>query len=110
MDHKSVPNPTLLCDFCDSPDVVRSYDAAPVVMKMANADLYFCDSRWAACDVCARLIDEDRWDELSRRSFDLWIEGEHLRGNRPSLREQEFMRTDLPRLHGHFREARGRTA
>lgn len=110
MDHNPIFRPNLLCDFCNNPHVVRSYDAAPIVMKMAEAVLYFCDNRWAACAACASLIEQDRWDELSRRSFDLWIEAEHRHGNRPGLGEQEFMRTHLSRLHGHFREARRRSA
>lgn len=110
MDHNSISKPTLLCDFCNHPDVVRSYDAAPVAMKVADTFLYYCDNKWVACGTCARLIDEDRWDDLSRRSFDLWLRAEHLRGNHPSLREQAFMKIHLPRLHGYFREARRRTA
>jgi hypothetical protein len=101
---------SLLCDFCNDPAITRSYRTAPVTMKVKHDVLYFCDTEWAACALCARLIDEERWQELSDRSYMLWIRTESRRGISPPPPEREFMRTHIRQLHQLFREARGRTA
>lgn len=108
MEEHMIVSPLLLCDFCNDPAVARSYRAAPVTMKVKQDVLYFCDAEWAACASCAQLIDEDRWEELSARSYTRWIETENLRGANPSLLEKEFMRTHIRRLHCLFREAQNR--
>jgi hypothetical protein len=110
MEEHVIVSTLLLCDFCNGPAVARSYRAAPVTMPVRQNLLYFCDTEWAACALCARLIDDERWQELSDRSYTLWIQTENQRGVSPPLPEREFMRTHIRQLHQLFREARGRTA
>lgn len=111
MEPKTVPEPQLLCDFCnESATAARSYDAAPLSMKVDRTVVYFCDSKWAACPVCAQLIDENRWDELTGRSYALWLQAETQLGKSPDFANKQFMKTHLTQLHQLFREARGRTA
>lgn len=110
MEPSFVPATALLCDFCNDPSVVRSYAAAPVVLKVDDIALYFCDSKWAACSTCSQLIDENRWDELSNRSFSLWVTCACLRGERHSDLEEQRMKAHLIHMHALFREARRRTA
>ena len=111
MEHQTTPGPTLLCDFCNEQVTeVRSYDAAPISVKVEDTTVYLCDSMRAACPICAQMIDENGWDELSGRSYRLWLQTENERGVTPGFNDKQFMKTHLSELHQMFREARGRTA
>lgn len=111
MEGPPAPLPAPLCDFCNEPLAqIRVFDAAPLSMDVNNATVYFCDSRWAACPLCAALIDEGRWEDLTERSYELWLRAEREHGSEPGFRFKQFMKTHLTRLHQMFREARGRTA
>jgi hypothetical protein len=111
MEPQTASGPTLLCDFCNEPVAdVRSYDAAPLSMKFGETVVYICDSKWAACTICSQMIDENRWDELTGRSYELWLKTENGGGVDPGFGRSQFIKTHLTQLHQLFREARGRTA
>ncbi len=110
MEPTSVRGSNPICDFCNDPSVACSYEAAPVVMKVNESIVYSCDSKWAACAVCAQLIDENRWNELSDRSFELWVKSADQRGERPGHFQGQMMKAYLFHLHELFRVARDRTA
>jgi hypothetical protein len=111
MEPKTTSAPPLVCDFCSEPVTeVRTFDVAPLAMKVKKTIVYFCDNRWAACPICAQMIDENRWDELTTRSYETWLQAEHARGAKPDFAFKQFMKTQVSELHQLFREARGRTA
>jgi hypothetical protein len=39
------------------------------MLTLAGVD-QMSDDKWAACDQCAKLVDEGRWEELAQRSID----------------------------------------
>jgi hypothetical protein len=77
MEPQTARGPTLLCDFCNEPvTYVYNYDAAPLSMKFGEAVVYICDSKWAACPICSQMINENHWDDLTGRSYELWLKAE----------------------------------
>ncbi len=100
----------LKCDFCSASPISRSYDAAPIRIDIGAAFVHLCDTRWAACSVCASLIDQNRWDDLTDRTMALWrLEAERI-GIQPSARDLTTIRAMTSELHRRFREARKGTA
>ncbi len=98
------------CDFCSTSPISRSYDAAPIHIDVGSAFVHFCDTRWAACSICASLIDQNRWDDLTERSVVLWrAEAERI-GIQLSACELTGIRATTSELHRRFREARKATA
>jgi hypothetical protein len=70
-------NSTKLCDFCDiEPLVYRlpcpDYVALIVCGELSTEQAF--SGGWSACDECARLVQEDRREELSRRSAETYYE------------------------------------
>lgn len=59
---------------------------------------------WSACPACAFLIDEDKWEELARRSVSM----ERKRGALDSLPigADELLLVAVRKLHGKFRQLR----
>jgi len=111
MESQTAPEPIFLCDFCnDSVIQIRTFEVVPLSMKVRETVVYFCDSRWAACPICAQMIDENRWDDLTGRSYDLWLKAEIQRGANPGFASRQFMKMHVAQLHQLFREACGRTA
>jgi hypothetical protein len=65
-----VPPPSgEICDFCSAKEVFAAYQCGnfiafgkdtPYVQESSGA--------WAACYICATLIDNERWDDLTARS------------------------------------------
>jgi len=56
----------LKCDFCSAPKVSKSYaceDFTPEDMPISLSV-----GGWAACDICAGLIDSDQFEVLAERS------------------------------------------
>ncbi len=100
----------LKCDFCSTKPISRSYDAAPVRVDMGHAFVHFCDTRWAACSVCASLIDANRWDDLTDRSMALWRAEAERSGLPLSTQDLTAIRAAVSQLHQRFREARKATA
>ena len=71
-DHPAVPVPvdsihtTFMCDFCLAENArwalpVEDYTAAPTGQNVGD---------WAACDVCASLLQADDWDTLTNRAVE----------------------------------------
>jgi hypothetical protein len=100
----------LKCDFCSTIPIFRSYDAAPIRFDIGPSVIHFLDTRWAACAVCATLIDEYRWDELTERSVVLWRQEMEQQGAHLSTRQLAATREQMTQLHQLFREARKTTA
>jgi hypothetical protein len=101
-----------LCDFCNATPVVKIYDAAPVAFAFAfaSASVHVRDTKWTACAVCAELIDQNRWTDLTERSMETWLAEQRSRGVRIGYREREEIKQEMQRMHASFREAKGRTA
>jgi hypothetical protein len=100
----------LKCDFCSTKPIFKSYDATPIRMDLAPGLAHVCDTRWAACSICASLIDQGQWDDLTDRSMALWRAEAKSRGIQPSARELRAIRAMTSELHRRFREARKATA
>lgn len=64
------------CDFCSRPGVAVSYDAVDFDTGYAERDGTKHVSRggWAACQVCADLIEADDREALADRSLGSWVE------------------------------------
>lgn len=61
------------CDFCDASDPAWEYPVDVQVRTtspVSGRTFDYGDRPWAACDVCAALIDEDRFGDLLERSLD----------------------------------------
>jgi hypothetical protein len=67
-----------ICDFCSSPSVVWRYPCEDFSLtlvfehKSGNRLPFAWDSAdgWAACEICASLIEAEDWDGLATRSYD----------------------------------------
>jgi hypothetical protein len=101
-----------LCDFCNATTVVKVYDAAPIAFAFAfaPASVHVSDTKWTACAVCAELIDQNRWIDLTERSMETWLAEQRSRGVHIGYREREEIKQEMRRMHASFREAKGRTA
>jgi len=86
----------IICDFCSSPDVTRRYRAKSFVDP---ARLGISDGDWAACDVCADLVDGEHWKALENRSIETFPGGVDEAHEVP-------MRIYIASLHRKFRENR----
>ena len=59
----------MVCDFCSSPDVVWMFPADTFTMfRSEGADHVSLDD-WAACEICAHLIEQELWDDLTRHAY-----------------------------------------
>lgn len=67
---KTIDNDELICDFCSSPDITRSYPCEEFEMIEIGSIHQVSEGAWAACTPCAELIDADKWEELAVRSVD----------------------------------------
>jgi len=97
-----------VCDFCSAVPVVKSFDAALLGVQFTESVLHVFDSRWAACAVCARLIEEDQWDELTDHAIEAWRASAEGTGVRIDADHLQHLRKEMARLHGGFREARAK--
>jgi hypothetical protein len=95
----------IICDFCGVKNPQRTYLCAPFLMMTIAGFEQWSDNAWAACDVCAGLIDNDRWEELSQRSLKT-LPFRHLLD--AEMRAQ--YKAMLVTMHQRFREAKGRVA
>jgi hypothetical protein len=106
----SALNRAMVCDFCNGPSPVRSYEAAPIILHLPDGLVHFCDSKWAACAICAQFIDHHLWDALTDRCFDLWMRSSMERGEHPTSYERQALKAHMLRLHGLVRNALERRA
>ena len=104
-----------ICDFCSSPSLEKTYDCPDF-----EADCYrsggsqsgsfggltvhsVCKGGWAACKVCASLIDNDRWTALTDRSLQTLLDqAPYL------LPVAADVRSTLARMHQQFRKLKKR--
>jgi hypothetical protein len=91
------------CDFCSSLDVVKSYacesfTAFEISNRQKGKLVATSNGKWAACDACATLIDNDHWDDLAQRSLE-------TSGLANDLHKKKLLGF-LKELHRQFKELR----
>lgn len=59
----------LLCDFCSAPNPPRKYPCGPVLMMVVGGVEQWSRDAWAACEICAALIDANEWESLLERTM-----------------------------------------
>ena len=60
-----------ICDFCPAKNpsrVFRAYDCVVPWVPVEDGTIVLSQGGWAACEVCAALIDGGKWAELIERS------------------------------------------
>jgi len=62
------------------------------------------DGPWAACEICAALIEEDRWDDLAQRSVDT---SSDMRAMEDMMARGEVKKS-IKGLHSYFRKLRSK--
>lgn len=95
----------IICDFCAAENPPRKYLCAPFNMMIMFGVEQWSDNAWAACTVCAELIDNDKWEELAQRSVSTIPKLPGL-----SFKAKQEYLVMLRGLHQKFREAKGRVA
>src|SRR5882724_63612 len=60
---KADPDPTA-CDFCAGRERAKTYRTRDLNWNKKSYRLRQLDEEWAACSICARLLDENHWQEL----------------------------------------------
>jgi hypothetical protein len=58
----------MICDFCSSPDVTWLFPAQDFTMARVKGEEHTSRDEWAACEICAHLIDQELWDLLTEHS------------------------------------------
>ncbi|WP_026931891.1 hypothetical protein [Glycomyces tenuis] len=120
-DHEAVPQPraehfeedlTQFCDFCTSTKVRWRYRAPGIQMIVIGEDdapvgRHHSSSDWAACELCARLIERRSKKALLQRALLAWDDEEAREVIRESVRglHEAFFTTLQP---GRHRVPRGR--
>ena len=92
-----------ICDFCSSTPVTTSYPAVDTAVDLSG--LHGSNGNWAACAICARLIDENDRDGLASRSVMTFIEEYLPEYPGPSAIADE-LRADFRVIHEAFFAAR----
>jgi hypothetical protein len=110
MEFYPISGPDAMCDFCDVRPVAKTYTAAPVVTTFASKLVFFSETQWTACEKCAALIDQGRWEELTERATECFLKELRKIGEPGSYALRAALKQDLQLLHSRFREALGRTA
>jgi len=87
------------CDFCTAEKVFKVYRCKNF---MFNSMPVFQNGTgtWAACKMCAALVDADRWAELTERSFVKFAKRNGPISRRDAIGVREQFRT----IHQLFRE------
>jgi hypothetical protein len=93
----------LICDFCATPNPERKYLCMPFLLTIMMGIEQWSDEAWAACTVCAGLIDTDRWEDLLQCSI-------HTSPFKMSFNEKLDYKEFLRSVHQKFRVAKGQTA
>jgi hypothetical protein len=58
-----------ICDFCTAEPTYRFYACRNFVWLKQGTLTHESIGAWAACEVCARFVDESRWAELTERAL-----------------------------------------
>ncbi len=73
--HQETP-PILKCDFCSITNVICAFSAPDMTAGEYDAATDELDpvwtsvGQWAACDVCAQLLEQGKLDELAKRAME----------------------------------------
>jgi hypothetical protein len=99
------------CDFCGSVNVARLY---PCTNFNWNAEPIFEKENgyWASCHLCAGIIDQEKWKELSARVMAEVKRRKALNVLEPTILQSELtqLQKDLVRLHKLFAASRTKPA
>ncbi len=99
------------CQFCLNARANKTYLAAPLsFLLIRNSVALISSTEWQACETCAALIDQGRWNDLTDRVAQILIQREQATGNQPDFPEQIALKQKVQNLHAAIREAMGRTA
>lgn len=98
------------CAFCLTSPMAKSYDVAPFLTRFVDEPLLFPQTKWAACEACATLIDGDCWTELENRATGAFIQRLEDSGVPMGYRKRQYVRQELCRLHHCVRQAMRATA
>jgi hypothetical protein len=93
-----IAEPAQTCEFCMA-SPVKSFDAAPILMRFAGELVLLARTKWPACAPCSALIDRDAWPELEDRATNAAIKSLRDDGIPMGYRHQQFVRHELRRLH-----------
>jgi hypothetical protein len=89
-----------ICDFCSSPDIVKDYACESFeafdLQKKGRRMIGTSEGRWASCQICADLIDNNLWEELAQRSYE-------TSGCSPDDPYKEILLSFLRNMHRQFR-------
>ena len=100
----------LICDFCSGSPVVKGYPALSFSMETQIPGIGIgSESGWAACQICADLVDADDWDGLATRSMETFQKAVVGLGLPPmdiGTEMQEKLTLEFAALHQQFRESR----
>jgi len=109
------PDGEVVCDFCSGPEIFKTYDCEDFVTSAIQVEPHAASQHprmrvvhnsrggWAACKICAELIDQDRWDDLAERSLATLLLSE------PSLAPfKHEVLIHLRRMHQEFRQLKKR--
>jgi hypothetical protein len=72
------PPENLICDFCSSPDkpqhtfVCQSF-TVEASGTFLGIPISASNGNWLACPACKQLVNDERWDELARRSTEMFV-------------------------------------
>lgn len=93
----------LNCDFCNKPNPIPFVSFACQSFQLEAFPIASSEGGWLACEDCARLVKEERWDELARKATDnFYSVGVH---SLPYEEVYELMRA----LHRQFQQLRMQT-
>lgn len=90
------------CDFCSSRPVFKIFSCQNFIVPWTKTWVFQHESvgGWAACRICADLIDKGRWGDLSNRAF---VKFAKANGGIP--RHEELpLKQQFRELHRLFRE------
>jgi len=90
------------CDFCNAQPVFKVFSCCNFLVPWTKTWVFHHESvgGWAACRICAGLIDGGRWAELSDRAF-----RKFAKGHGGIARHDELpLKQQFRELHKLFRE------
>lgn len=87
----------MICDFCSGAPVTACYHAKSFVAHSFSTEQLTQESvgNWAACDICAALIDAGLWDDLVTRVMASYPVG---------MADDCYLRVELNVLYAQLRE------
>jgi hypothetical protein len=95
------PEDGMICDFCSSSNVYKSYACEDFVHDVLSAVEVCSEGIWVACEECAKLIDADQWDELLSRAVRSMVKELGV-----TQLEATMLRERIGLIHQQFRSLR----